>query len=135
MRSILLLFLVFGASNAFLTPLNQLISGIGDKIQTVHNSITQTANNLWNGVTGQVNNVIGNVVDSAGNVYGQLVSTANGVKFTANFLWDNIFGPAYDLFIDGWLRRIFFFKNEKNRHLIQQVFKSIFFFFRRTTFS
>ncbi|CAF3326959.1 unnamed protein product [Rotaria socialis] len=102
MRSLLLILLLVGSAHGgILGPISNLLNNVGNTIQTVTNQIGQTASNLWNGATNHVNNVIGNVVDSAGNIYGQLVDTANGIQFASNFLWDNIFGPAYDLFVEG----------------------------------
>jgi len=101
MRSLFLILLLVGTAHGLLGPIGQFIGNVGDKLQLVTNQIGQTASNLWNGATNQVNNVIGNIVDSAGNIHGQLVSTANGVQFAANFLWDNVFGPAYDMMIEG----------------------------------
>lgn len=83
MRSLFLILLLAGSAHGLFGSLGQLVT------------------NLWTGATGHVNSVIGNVVDSAGNVYGQLVSTANGIQFAANFLWDNVFGPAHGLLIEG----------------------------------
>lgn len=107
MRTIFLVLVLIGIADARLLSLSSVLSGISNTIQTVTNTIGQTATNLWNTATGQVNNVIGNVVDSAGNVYGQLVNTANGVVFASNFLWDNVFGPAYDLFVEGKILVLF----------------------------
>jgi len=113
MRSLFILSLLIGVSQGLLFgSISQIINNVGDKLQSVGNQIGQTASNLWNGVTGGVNNVVGNVVggannivgnvvDSAGNIYGQLVSTANGVVFASNFLWDNVFGPAFDMMVEG----------------------------------
>jgi len=102
MRSLLVLLLLVGVSQGlFLGPISEILNNVGDKLQTVGNQLGQTASNLINGVTGHINNVAGNVVDSAGNVVGQLVNTANGIVFASNFLWENVFGPAYDMFIDG----------------------------------
>ena len=101
MRSLLLVFLLAGTANGFFAPLTQLLTSVTGSLQAVSNQIGQTASNILNGATNHVNNAVGNVVDGAGNIYGQLVSTANGVQFAANFLWDNIFGPAYDLAIQG----------------------------------
>lgn len=101
MRSLFLILLLVGTAHGLFGTLGQLVSNVGDKLQSVTNLIGQSASNLWNGATGHVNNVIGNVVDSAGNVYGQLVSTANGVQFASNFLWDNVFGPAFDMMVEG----------------------------------
>jgi len=99
MRSLFLVLLLVGIAQGGL--LGNLISNVGNTIQSATNQISQAASNLWNGATNQVNNVIGNVVDSAGNIYGQLVSTANGVQFASNFLWDNVFGPAFDMMVEG----------------------------------
>ena len=104
MRSLFLILLLVGSAHGLFGSLGQLVNNVGGALQTVTNQIGQTATNLWNGATGQVSNVIGNVVDSAGNVYGQLVSTANGIQFAANFLWDNVFGPAHSLLIEGMMR-------------------------------
>ena len=101
MRSLFLVLLLVGGAHGLFGPLGQLVNSFGDKLQAVTNQIGQTATNLWNGATGQIGTVVGNVVDSAGNVYGQLISTANGIQFAANFLWDNVFGPAYDLMVEG----------------------------------
>ncbi|CAF5224017.1 unnamed protein product [Rotaria magnacalcarata] len=102
MRSLFLILLLVGSAHAnIFGPITNLFNNVGNTIQTVTNQIGQTASNLWNGATNHVNNVIGNVVDSAGNIYGQLVNTANGIQFASNFLWDNIFGPAYDMFVEG----------------------------------
>jgi len=101
MRSLFFILLLVGTAHGLFGPLGQLITNVGDKLQSVTNQLGQTASNLWNGATGQVTNVIGNVVDSAGNVYGQLVSTANGIQFASNFLWDNVFGPAFDMMVEG----------------------------------
>lgn len=109
MRSLLLLLLIVGSTQATARgPLSNIFSNIGNAIQSVTNQIGQTATNLWNGATNHVNNVIGNVVDSAGNIYGQLVETANGIQFAANFLWDNVFGPAHEMLIEGKLTSYFF---------------------------
>lgn len=104
MRSLFLILLLVGSAHGFLRPIGNLLGNIGNTIQSVTNQIGQTAVNLWNGATNQVNSVIGNVVDSAGNIYGQLVSTVNGVQFVSNFLWDNVFGPAYDMLVEGRIR-------------------------------
>ncbi|CAF2395407.1 unnamed protein product [Rotaria sp. Silwood2] len=101
MRSLILLLLLVGTAHGLLGTISNLFNNVGNTIQSVTNQISQTATNLWNSATNQVNNVVGNVVDSAGNVYGQLVNTANGVQFAANFLWDNVFGPAYDMLVEG----------------------------------
>ncbi|UJR28354.1 hypothetical protein I4U23_009596 [Adineta vaga] len=101
MRSLLLVFLLIGSAHGLFGTVTSLINNVGNTVQSAANQIGQTVSNLWNGATNQVNNVIGNVVDSAGNVYGQLVSTAHGVQFAGNFLWDNVFGPAYDLMVEG----------------------------------
>jgi len=102
MRSLLVLLLLVGVSQGlFLGPISEILNNVGDKLQTVGNQLGQTASNLINGVTGHINNAVGNVVDSTGNVVGQLVNTANGIVFASNFLWENVFGPAYDMFIDG----------------------------------
>ena len=101
MRSLLLVFLLAGTAHGFFAPLNQLLTGFTSSLQSVSNQIGQTASNIVNGAANHVNNAVGNVVDGAGNIYGQLVSTANGIQSATNFLWDNIFGPAYDLAIQG----------------------------------
>jgi hypothetical protein len=102
MRSLFVLILLIGATQGFLfDSISEILDHVGDKLEELGNHIGQTATNLWNGVTGGVNNVVGNVVDSAGNIYGQIISTVNGLVFASNFLWDNVFGPAYDLLIEG----------------------------------
>jgi hypothetical protein len=118
MRSLFLVLLLVGSAHGLFGPIGQLIGNVGDKLQAVTNHIGQTATNLWNGATGQVGNVIGNVVDSAGNVYGQLISTANGIQFASNFLWDNVFGPAYDMMIEG---KVIFHLSIDNHLIIFQV--------------
>ncbi|CAF0980950.1 unnamed protein product [Adineta ricciae] len=101
MRSLVLVLFLIGSAHGLFGTITNVINAVGNTVQTAANQIGQTVSNLWNGATNQVGTVIGNVVDSAGNVYGQLVNTANGVQFAANFLWDNVFGPAYDLMIEG----------------------------------
>jgi hypothetical protein len=110
MRSLFLVLLLVGTAHGFLGTISNLVGSIGNTIQSVTNQIGQTASNLINGATNQVNNVIGNVIDSAGNIHGQLVSTANGIQFASNFLWDNVFGPAYDMLIEGIFIINFFYE-------------------------
>jgi len=87
MRVLFLTLLLVGLSQGFmLGTLSQISSSIG-----------QAANNLWNGVTGHVNNV----VDAAGNIHGQIMDTVNGIQFVSNFLWENTFNPALELFLEG----------------------------------
>ncbi|CAF3501609.1 unnamed protein product [Rotaria sordida] len=101
MRSLILILLLVGTAHGLFGVVTDLLNTVGNVIQSTGNQLSQTATNIWNSATNQVNNVIGNVVDTAGNVYGQLIQTVNGVQFAANFLWDNVFGPAYDMFIEG----------------------------------
>ena len=101
MRSLVVILFLIGSAHGFLSTIGNIVNSVGSTLQSVTNQIGQTATNLWNGATDHVSNVIGNVVDSAGNIYGQLVNTANGIQFASNFLWDNVFGPAYDMMIEG----------------------------------
>ena len=101
MRSLFLVLLLVGSAHGLFGTISTIVGGVTNTLTAVTNGIGQTASNLWNGATGAVGTVVGNVVDSAGNVVGQLVNTANGVQFAANFLWDNVFGPAYDMFVEG----------------------------------
>lgn len=101
MRSVFLVLLLVGSAHGLFGTISNIVGGVTNTLTAVTNTIGQTASNLWNGATGAVGNVVGNVVDSAGNVYGQLVNTANGVQFASNFLWDNVFGPAYGMFVEG----------------------------------
>ena len=101
MRSLVLVLFLIGSAHGLFGTITNVINTVGNTVQSAANQIGQTVSNLWNGATNQVGTVVGNVVDSAGNIYGQLVNTANGVQFAANFLWDNVFGPAYDLMIEG----------------------------------
>lgn len=101
MRSLFLVLLLVGSAHGLFGTISNIVGGVTNTLSAVTSNIGQTASNLWNGATGAVGTVVGNVVDSAGNVYGQLVNTANGIQFAGNFLWDNIFGPAYDMFVEG----------------------------------
>ncbi|CAF0816143.1 unnamed protein product [Didymodactylos carnosus] len=109
MRTLLLLFLLPLASQAFLADTFQHLGNVitnaaqnlGNLIQTTAEDIATGATNIWNGVTTGVNQVVGNVVDSAGNIYGSFINTINGIQFVSTFLWDNAFGPALDMLLEG----------------------------------
>ena len=101
MRSLLLILVLIGTTHGLLGTIGNLVGSVNDKLQSVTNQVGQTASNLWNGATNQVGNVVGNVVGTATNIHGQVISTVNGIQFASNFLWDNVFGPAYDMMIEG----------------------------------
>ena len=101
MRTLFLVFLLVGSAHGLLGSLGNLINNVGNSIQTVTNQIGQTATNLWNGATNHVNNVVGNIVDTANNAVGQVSNTVNGIQVDSGFLWDNVFGPAYDMLVEG----------------------------------
>merc|ERR1711972_29893 len=101
MRSLVLVLFLIGSAHGLLGTITNVLNNVGNSVQSAANQLAQTVSGAWDNAANQIGTVVGNVVDGVSNIHNQLVSTANTVQLGANFLWDNIFGPAYDLLIEG----------------------------------
>jgi F0F1-type ATP synthase membrane subunit b/b' len=103
--SLFIVFLFIGISQGFLGSINQAINNAGNNIQSGINEATNQVDNAVQGATNEVGAAVENAVNEAEkeveHVIGQLLDLANGIKFAANFLWDTVFSPAFDMIIQG----------------------------------
>ncbi|CAF0885127.1 unnamed protein product [Rotaria sp. Silwood1] len=88
--TLFIIFLLIGISHGVFGPISQIVNNVGDTFQSTANQIGQTIENSWNNITRHIENAIS-----------QLVNTANGIEVTADFLWEQVFNPAFDMMIQG----------------------------------
>jgi phage-related protein len=88
--SLFIVFFLIGVSHGFFGNIGQTINNIGNTIDGATNE-----------VGGIVDGAITDVKEQVENFVSQLSSIANGLQFAANFLWDSLFSPAFDMTIQG----------------------------------
>merc|ERR1711972_440441 len=84
MRSLVLVLFLIGSAHGLLGTITNVLNNVGNSVQSAANQLAQTVSGAWDNAANQIGTVVANVVELG-----------------ANFLWDNIFGPAYDLLIEG----------------------------------
>lgn len=88
--TLFIVFLLIGVSHGFFRPISQIVNNVGNTVQTTANQLGQTAESFWKDVTNHI-----------GTVIGRLVNTVQEIQRAAEFLWDNVFSPAFDKMIQG----------------------------------
>jgi predicted PurR-regulated permease PerM len=99
--SLFILFLLIGISHGFFGNIGQAITDLGNN---VNQGVNEAGNQVQNGIdqAGQeAENALNNVEKELEKFVSILLDVASGIQFAANFLWDSIFSPAFDMIIDG----------------------------------
>lgn len=95
--SIIIVFLCIGISHGFFGNIGQGIGNIGKEIETGINEV----GNKVDEATNEVENIANEVKETVEEVVTRILNIANGIQFAANFLWENVFSPTFDMIIAG----------------------------------
>ena len=99
--SLFIVFLLIGVSHGFFGNIGQSISNIGNTVEGATNEAGKVVEEATNEAGKVVEGAVTDIKEQVENVVSQLLSIANGIQFAANFLWDSVFSPAFDMMIQG----------------------------------
>lgn len=88
--TLFILCLVISTSYGLFGPIGPIIDQAGNSGQSLVNQLGQQLENSWNNIANQMEQLLGNFLNSI-----------NELQTTAQSLWEQVFGPAFDAIMKG----------------------------------